>query len=193
MRNKLTRAMGRPGRELLEGPGKADETHMGGPEEGFRGRETQNRAVVVVAPETRGKAIWQIRLRRVAEVCAESLIRHACGVAASDTVVRTDGWGGYTGLAYKGYGHQVVRRSPKHRQPCELLPSTHRAASPLKRWLQRTHGGAVSRGHLAYYLDEFAFRLNHRTSPSRRMLFHRLVRQAMATDPLPYGALVGAG
>jgi hypothetical protein len=63
----------------------------------------------------------------------------------------------------------------------------------LKRWLLGTHQGAVSHTHLDYYLDEFTFRFNRRTSRSRGKLFQRLVEQALAVDPVPYKKLVGGG
>ena len=60
-----------------------------------------------------------------------------------------------------------------------------------RKWLLGTHQGAVERKHLPYYLDEFTFRFNRRTSRHRGMLFYRLVQQALAVDPAPYGRLVG--
>jgi len=51
--------------------------------------------------------------------------------------------------------------------------------------------GAVRPSHLAYYLDEFTFRFNRRTSRHRGKLFYRLVQQAVAVDPVPYKDLVG--
>ena len=56
----------------------------------------------------------------------------------------------------------------------------HKAISLLKRWLLGTHQGAVSHEHLDYYLDEFVFRFNRRSSRSRGKLFYRLVQQAVA-------------
>jgi hypothetical protein len=41
-----------------------------------------------------------------------------------------------------------------------------------------------------YYLDEFTFRFNRRTSQHRGKLFYRLVQQAMHVDPLPYGKII---
>jgi hypothetical protein len=38
---------------------------------------------------------------------------------------------------------------------------------------------------LDYYLDEFTFRFNRRTSRHRGKLFYRLVQQAVAVDPAP--------
>jgi hypothetical protein len=42
-----------------------------------------------------------------------------------------------------------------------------------------------------YYLDEFTFRFNRRTSASRGKLFYRLVQQAMMVDPAPGSAPKG--
>ena len=68
--------------------------------------------------------------------------------------------------------------------PVELkLP--HLVASLLKRWLLGTYQGAVRPSHLAYYLDEFTFRFNRRTSRQRGKLFYRLVQQALMVDPVP--------
>lgn len=73
----------------------------------------------------------------------------------------------------------------------QLLPRVHRVASLLKRWLLGTHQGAVSAEHLDYYLDEFAFRFNQRTSRSRGKLFYRLLQQAVQLPPTPYRQMIG--
>ena len=49
--HKLRRAMVRPGRDRLAGNVEVDETYVGGPEEGVRGRETETKAIVVIAAE----------------------------------------------------------------------------------------------------------------------------------------------
>jgi len=49
---------------------------------------------------------------------------------------------------------------------------------------------AESGKHLDYYLDEYTFRFNRRTSHSRGMLFYRLMQQAVMTTPLPYRQIV---
>ncbi len=54
-----------------------------------------------------------------------------------------------------------------------------------------THQGSVSPEHLDYYLDEFTFRFNRRSSRSRGKLFYPLVEQAVAADPIPTKALIG--
>ncbi|MBW2308121.1 MAG: transposase, partial [Deltaproteobacteria bacterium] len=65
-----------------------------------------------------------------------------------------------------------------------LLSLVNRVASLLKRWLQGTHQGAIRTSHLDYYLDEFTFRFNRRTSRSRGKLFYRLVQQAVDIAPI---------
>ena len=71
-----------------------------------------------------------------------------------------------------------------------LVPRVHRVVALLKPWLLGTHQGAVSVAHLDYYLDEFTFRFNRRTSRSRGKLFYRLLQQAVAVDPAPYAAMI---
>jgi hypothetical protein len=53
-----------------------------------------------------------------------------------------------------------------------------------------THQGGVQKRHLDYYLDEFTFRFNRRTSRSRGLLFYRLTQQAATITSTPYRSLV---
>ena len=71
----------------------------------------------------------------------------------------------------------------------KLLPRVHRVAL-LKRWLLGTHQGAVSAEHLDYYLDEFTFHFNRRTSRSRGKLFYRLLQQSVQIAPTTYHSMV---
>ena len=52
--------------------------------------------------------------------------------------------------------------------------------------------GGIQHRHLAYYLDEFAFRFNRRRSKARGMLFYRLAQQAVAISPVPYRDIINA-
>src|SRR5207253_6758188 len=105
------------------------------------------------------------------------------------STIHTDGWLGYSGIDKKGYGHEISPIRGRPREASKLLPRVHRVASLLKRWLLGTHQGAVEPQHLAYYLDEFTFRFNSRTSKSRGKLFCRLMQQAAATEPTTYAAM----
>jgi hypothetical protein len=96
--------------------------------------------------------------------------------------------GGYSHLYQRGYVHQVVHKDADVGE--NLLPSCNRVAPLLKRWLLGTHQGAVSHEHLDYYLDEYTFRFNRRTSRYRGKLFYRLIQQAVVSEPVSYSALV---
>jgi transposase-like protein len=191
--HKMRRAMVRPGRELLTSPVEVDETYVGAPEADVHGRETEDKAIVAVAAEIRGRGLGRIRLRRVEDCSSDSLLPFVAEAVTPRSVVQTDGWPGYAGLTAMGYRHQVINLKRSRRRAHEVMPSAHRVASLLKRWLLGSHHGGVQERHLDYYLDEFTFRFNRRTSRSRGLLFYRLLQQAVATDPAPYRTLVSQG
>jgi transposase-like protein len=188
--HKLRRAMVRPGRDGLTGRIEVDETFVGGLEEGVRGRQTESKALVVIAAQEDGSGIGRIRMRRIADASAPSLESFIAENIAPGSLIHTDGWPGYSGVAARGYVHKVTVLTHKKQSASELMPLVHIVASLLKRWLLGTHQGAVSREHLDYYLDEFTFRFNRRNSKTRGKLFYRLVQQAVAVEPVPYKAMV---
>jgi transposase-like protein len=189
--HKLRRAMVRPGRDCLCGTVEVDETYVGGAEKGKWGRETETKAIVAVAAKENGKGIGRIRLRRVKDVSADSLLPFVQGAVAPGAAIHTDGWSGYAGLTATGYKHQVTVISAGPDPAHEVMPRVHTLAALLKRWLLGTHQGGIQHQHLDYYLDEFTFRFNRRRSRARGLLFHRLAEQAVAVGPAPYRAIIG--
>lgn len=181
--HKLRCAMVRPGRERLSGVVEVDETYYGGEKPGKRGRGAEGKALVVIAVELDGKRLGRVRLKRVADASAKSLGPSVQAAVEPGSKVLTDGWNGYNGLAKLGYEHKVVDQNAVVGD--NLLPHVNQVASLLKRWLLGTHQGAVQHSHLDYYLDEYTFRFNRRTSRSRGKLFYRLVQQAAMVDPVP--------
>lgn len=180
--HKLRRAMVRPGRERLSGTVEVDETYIGGERSGKRGRGAEGKTLVAVAAQQDGQGIGRIRLYRVADASARSLEGVVKAAVEPGSTVETDGWRGYGGLSELGYTHNVVREGAALGE--KPLPRVHRVASLLKRWLLGTYQGAVRPAQLDYYLDEYTFRFNRRTSRSRGKLFYRLVQQAAAIDPV---------
>ena len=72
----------------------------------------------------------------------------------------------------------------------EVLPNVHRIAALLKRWMLGTHQSYLNKNKLEYYLDEYTFKYNRRTSTSRGLLFLRLIEQAVSESPVSYKEIV---
>jgi transposase-like protein len=190
--HKMRRAMVRPGREKLSGLVEVDETYVGGLEEAVHGRHTEKKAIVVIAVEIHvPMGFGRVRLGRVPDVSAESLVQFVRGAVEPGSVVHTDGWRGYDDLHKWGYVHKKTVLSSSPEPAHVVMPGVHRIAALLKRWLLGTHQGAASARHLDYYLDEYTFRFNRRTSRSRGLLFYRLLEQAVQTDPTSYANMIG--
>ena len=177
--------MVRPGRDRLFGLVEVDETYVGGKKPGKRGRGAEGKALVGIAVEDKGpKGIGRIRLWHLEDASGDNLTQFVQEIAQPGSVIRTDDWPGYSKLGKKGFKHIVL--------PSHDLKLVHLVASLMKRWLLGTYQGAVRPSHLVYYLDEFTFRFNRRTSASRGKLFYRLVQQAVMVDPAPVSTLKGA-
>lgn len=193
MLHKLRHAMVRPGRDRLRGHVEVDEAFVGGEEEGVHGRQTETKAMIAVAVEEDGDGIGRIRMRRIPDASAESLMPFIEDSVEPGSLVHTDGWLGYQPLMCRGYRHKITFLKGNSKTPSELMPRVHLAVALLKRWLLGTHQGGVSVEHLDAYLDEFTFRFNRRKSRSRGKLFYRLLEQAVAVEPVPYKSLVKCG
>ncbi|HLI53012.1 MAG TPA: transposase, partial [Acidimicrobiales bacterium] len=92
------------------------------------------------------------------------------------------------GYSRERYSQRAARLRGEN--PGQLLPAVHRIASLVKRWLLGTHQGSVDEAHLQAYLDEFVFRFCRRTSPSRGLVFHRVLELAVGHEPVRYHDLI---
>lgn len=193
--HKFRRAMVRPGRDRLSGIIEIDETYVGGVEEGAQGRSTESKAIVAVAVEiVDEKRLGRVRMRPVPDVSAKGLEPFAREVVEPGSTILTDGWSGYSGLSSLGFDHVVINQSASPDPAHVLMPAVHLVASLVKRWLLGTYQGAIAQAQLPYYLDEFTFRFNRRSSRARGLLFYRLIEQASQADYTPTAALYqGAG
>ena len=191
--HKLRRAMVRPGRDRLAGEIEVDETAIGPSAPGRLGRGTfADRTIVAIAVEARPRgACGRLRLARIRDCSGPILSDFVSGAVAPGAVVYTDRWQGYGGLATAGFVHQPTSIAASGDPAYVVMPRAHRVSSLLKRWLLGTHQGAVRAQQLDFYLDEFAFRFNRRSSRQRGLLFHRLLEQAMQIDHVPITAITG--
>ena len=137
-------------------------------------------AVEVLEPP---KGFGRIRLRRVRSATEQSVLPFVLESIEPGSTVHTDGSWIYRSLPEHGYVRDKTvllgAEDPAH----VTLPGVHRVAALLKRWLLGTDQGSVQPHQLDYYLDEFTFRFNRRSSRSRGLLFYRLLEQARSHPP----------
>ncbi len=192
--HKLRRAMVRPDRDLLGGPGvtvEMDETFVGGRSRGDNGRFDNKTEVVIAVERQHPKGLGRVRMRTIDSAQRKlEIFDFATDTIAAGSVLYTDGSTTYNRLAkHADVTHERVEMVHAAEDAHDLLPAVHRVASLLKRWLAGTLHHGQSTRHLDYYLDEFTCRFNRRTSRSRGLLFYRLLQQAVNTDPHPLNEL----
>ncbi len=198
--HRLRRAMIRPGRERLHGLVEVDECWVGpSPPKALRltkkkqqlikKRRAQSKIVMVAVEIKEPTGFGRIRLQRVADKSEQGVLPFVLDAVEPGSVVRTDGSAAHRKLEQHGYRCEMTvmlgAKDPAH----VTMPGVHRVASLLKRWLLGTHQGAVRSEQLDYYLDEFTFRFNRRSSRSRGLLFYRMLEQALVTEPVTYAQI----
>ena len=191
--HKLRRAMVRPDRDLLSGVVELDEVFIGNESRGAAGGVKDNAAVMIAVESLPDRKLGRVRLQLAETARSANLVGFAMTVIEEGSTVKTDGATNLKRLAGLGYEHQrFIGQNSK--EPAHVnLPGVHMVGSLLKRWLTGTLHYAVSQEHLAYYLDEYTFRFNRRSSNSRGLLFYRLLQQAVNTDPHPLAELRNPG
>lgn len=175
MLHRLRKGMVNENRTHLQGLIEADETFIGGPTKGKRGRGStagKHKSLVIGAVEVlryedkkgkRSERAGRLRLSVIDDAGEDSIRDFLIGNIEAGSTLRTDGWRGYSDAALVGYKHRVrVIRTPERAH--RVAPHIHRVFSNLKAWLNGTHHG-VEPKYLQSYLDEFVFRFNRRQTP----------------------------
>src|SRR5437763_5756696 len=166
--------MVRPGRERLRGTVEVDETFLGGPEPGVRGRGALGKVMVEVAVEREGRALGRCRLQVIPDVAGPMLREFMLAHVEPGSVVITDGLASYRPACGEEYEHRPEPIGPSGQQAHELLPAVHRVASLVQRWLLGTHQGGVRPEHQQAYMAELPFSLNSRRFPGMgKDYYHR--------------------
>lgn len=191
MLHRLRKGMVNENRNGLFGLIEADESIIGGPAKGKKGRgvaAARHKTLVIGAVEVltyddknggRCERAGRLRLS-VLNDAGEISIRHSLihNIETGSTL-RTDGWRGYSDQALVDYKHRVrVVRTPER---------AHRVFSNLKTWLNGTHHG-VNPKYIQSYLDEFVFRFNRRNTPMAA--FQTLLGISSQKPPLTWRGLV---
>ena len=223
--HKLRRAMVDPKRtplaEPVAGAVQADESYLGAPKPGKRGRGAAGKVIVAGAVETRivevpkskpkrrgvradrppnpavtepKLRLGRIRLAVVEGVGAADLEPFVASNVAPAACIRTDGAKAYRNLPDQGFAHDPVNMSKMSKADLatvDPLGAVHLVFGHLKRWLLGTHHGGQSHKHLQRYLDEFVFRFNRRGAQSISHRFAKLIGLATTTPPTRYWGIVG--
>lgn len=190
--HKLRRAMVRPDRELLAGDVELDEIFLGGRSAGNFGSGTTKVPVYVAVERLENGRLGRVRFGLPERPNSKQIIDFACTTIEPGSTIHTDGSYMHRRLAQLGYTHRFITGA-RADDLDEVMPGVHLVSSLVKRWIAGTLQHHVSGEHLAYYLDEYAFRFNRRKSTARGMLFYRLLQQAVATDPHPLKELYSSG
>ena len=162
--HKLRRAMVRPGRDRVSEEVEVDETLVGGLEAGGGRRHLGKKALVVIAAEVRGRAIGRIRMQRVADASADSLLSFVQHAVHPGSVVITDGLQSYRRLPKLGLSPRpesapwswrvgrggLASRPPGRVSPQALAPryASGRSQSRASRLLPRRVHLSVQSTHL---------------------------------------------
>lgn len=196
MLKRLRRAMVNDARTLLTRLVEADETLVGGPSQGLKGRgvaKGSHVSLVVGAVEIcsftnkkgeRVEKAARLRLKKINNADEKTIRLFLQQSVEKNSHIRTDGWKGYSKTALADYRHEVriVGVGKAH----QLAPHIHRVFSNLKTWLHGTHHG-VQPKYLQYYLDEFTFRFNRRQTPMAA--FRTLLGIATQKKPVSLGQI----
>lgn len=171
MLQKLRAAMVNPDRSKLTGRVEVDESYIGGPEAGKRGRGAGGKNLVVGAVEVRawanpktGKTSTypgRVRFRSIDHAIQPVLVDFALETVEGGTMVVTDGFEAYPILTQFGYLHEV-ESTARGIEKDAVLCHYHLVVANLKTWIKGTFHGAIEGKHLQGYLNEFAFRHNRR-------------------------------
>ncbi len=199
MLHRLRRAMIRPGRERLHGLVEVDECWVGPSppkalrltkkkQQLIRKRRAQSK-IVMVAVEIKEPTGFGGSACNASPINPRKPSCRSCWMPLNRVNGAYRRLSGLPQLEKRGYRREMTvmlgAKDPAH----VTMPGVHRVAALLKRWLLGTHQGAVRPAQLDYYLDEFTFRFNRRTSRSRGLLFYRMLEQALVTDPVTYAQI----
>ena len=168
---------------LFKGIVEVDETYLGGKKANHSKKKRQDRRdnnlqitgmqgkqPVVGLIEREGR----IKLRVVDKVHGKTIKPIIEQTVSKDATVVTDGFGGYAGLSKMFHEHQILNKDKEQYARGKYHTNTIEGFwTLLKRGIYGQYH-KVSARHLQSYLDEFAFKYNHR---SNKFIFDVLVNK----------------
>ena len=186
MAHKIRHAMSaRDAQYQLAGLIEVDDSYFGGSKPGKRGRGAEGKSSVILAVENKGENPGFAKAYHVPQLDKETISDRLKDQFKSDTVIRSDGWRSYNGLASEDIKHEPVVGSGKA-GPVNL-PWVHLLISNIKGGLLGVYRG-VSAKHLSRYLSEFCYRFNRRYWEPQ--MFDRLLFACTTSKTITYAELM---
>ncbi len=164
-----------------------DDMFLGAPLPGNDGRATDQTPVLVAIsfhPKEQEEYRGFAKMRAVEHVDKAFILAFAHDVVEPGSLIRSDGYVSYRGLASAGFRHEPINVG--ERKAHTLLPHVHTTISNLRSFVQGTYHGLADL-HLQHYLDEYCYRFNRRQH--RQELFDRLLLACLEMQETPFCAL----
>ena len=177
----------RPDRDKIKGVVEVDETYIGAPKKGKRGRGAIGKAIVagaleVLSTNEKKQRVGRLRLSIIPDVSGNSLKQFLKENIETKSTIITDDWNGYIGVVKKNYKRKIVSQN--------ILEHIHITFGNLKTWIEGTYHG-VGKKHLQAYLNEFVFRHNRRIKPMAS--FQRLLGLSSTQAGPTYDKIYNSG
>ncbi len=184
MGHKIRQAMAaRDADYKLAGLIEMDDTYFGAPKPGKRGRGATGKAKVVVAVETPADKPRFAAMRMVPRVSSEEIQALVRERLATEAVIKTDGWQGYSFLDVSpGLRHEWLVPGSGKEAP-KVLPWVHTLIANIKGNIRGIHHG-VSPKHLPRYLAEFCYRFNRRFWEPQ--MFNRMLHACLNSTTITF-------
>ena len=174
-KQKVMKAMSSSQQFPMTGKVEVDETVVGQEEEGTKGRQNEDKTLVVVAIERAGKGIGRMYARVIKDGSNESLKPFFNDHIDPKAKIKTDEWKGYNPFNKDFPNLEQIPSGKKGGN----FPDMHRVIMMFKAWLRGTHHSVV---HLQGYLDEYCYRFNRHLMKGKifdnlltRMVEHKAV------------------
>lgn len=180
-KQKVMRAMKSSGKHKIKGKAEADETVVGGQEEGTKGRKNNKKKLVVFAIERKGKGISRMYGKVIKQSNSKELGTFLESVLEKDASIKTDKWRGYQPLGKEFCNLLQVKSGKKGNN----FPDLHRAIMGFKGWLRGMHHQVE---HLQAYIDEYCYRFNR--SFMKEEIFENLLIRMVNAPPVTYKQII---
>jgi len=143
---------------IFSGEVEVDETYVGGIRRGKRGRGAEGKVAVIGIVQRQGK----VMATAIPNVKRSTLLPYVAEHIAPDTVLYTDEFPSYDHITRFGYKHKRIQHSAKVYVSGKVHTNNiENFWSLIKRGISGVYH-AVSPKYLQSYLNEYAFRYNHR-------------------------------